>query len=168
MSIPLRRASPAKIAAAFRTFFVSSSVTGKQNLLQSDRAAKLFINVLYQYRSQKRFLLHEFVVMPDHFHVLITIGPEVSVERAVQYIKGGFAFRAGREFAFRSPVWQRGFSEVRIYDREAFEQVQSYITENPVKRRLVQKAEDFPYSSAYPGFDLDEPPQGLKAHSVAA
>lgn len=168
MAIPLRHASPAQIAAAFRTFFVSSSITGKRNLLQSDRAAKLFINVLYQYRSQKRFLLHEFVVMPDHFHVLIIIGPEVSVERAVQYIKGGFAFRAGRELAFRSPVWQRGFSEVRIYDREAFEQVQRYITENPVKRRLVQKAEDFSYSPAYPGFDLDEPPQGLKPVAISA
>lgn len=106
--------------------------------------------------------------MPDHFHVLIIIGPEVSVERAVQYIKGGFAFRAGRELAFRSPVWQRGFSEVRIYDREAFEQVQRYITENPVKRRLVQKAEDFSYSPAYPGFDLDEPPQGLKPVAISA
>jgi len=106
--------------------------------------------------------------MPDHFHVLITIGPEISIERAVQFIKGGFAFRAGRELTFRSPVWQRGFSEVRIYDREAFEQVQSYITKNPVKRRLVQKAEDFPYSSAYPGFDLDEPPQGLKPLSISA
>jgi len=168
MSTPVRHASPSKIVAEHRTFFVSSSIAEKRNLLQSDRSAKLFIDVLYQYRSLKRFLLHGFVIMPDHFHVLITIGPEISIERAVQFIKGGFAFRAGRELTFRSPVWQRGFSEVRIYDREAFEQVQSYITKNPVKRRLVQKAEDFPYSSAYPGFDLDEPPQGLKPLSISA
>ena len=40
--------------------------------------------------------MHAFVVMPDHFHLLITIGPELSIERAIQFIKGGFAFRAAR------------------------------------------------------------------------
>jgi putative transposase len=105
--------------------------------------------------------------MPDHFHVLITIGPEISIERALQFIKGGFAFRAGRELSFRSPVWQRGFSEVRIYDAEAYVRVQEYIAENPVKRGLVQKPEEFPYSSACLAFELDDPPQGLKPVSVS-
>jgi hypothetical protein len=36
--------------------------------------------------------------------------------QSIQFIKGGFAFRAGKELGFRAPVWQRGFSEVRIYD----------------------------------------------------
>ena len=158
MAIPLRRASPAGIAVEFRTFFVSSSIAGKRNLLQSDRSARLFIDVLYHYRSENRFLLHEFVILPDHFHLLITVGPEISIERAVQFIKGGFAFRAGREFGFRSPVWQRGFSEVRIYDAEAYARVHEYIAQNPVRGGLVQKPEDFPYSSTCPGLELDEPP----------
>ena len=127
MAIPLRRASPANISAPYRTFFVSSSVADKRNLLQSDRAAKLFIDVLYHYRAEGKFLLHGFVVMPDHFHLLITIGPEMSIERAVQLIKGGCAFRAGRELGFRAPVWQRGFSEIRIYDAEAYARIQKYI-----------------------------------------
>jgi len=163
-------ASPGKIVAERRSFFVSSSAADKRNLLQSERAAKLFIDVLvlYNYRAQRKFLLHGFVVMPDHFHVLITIEAEISIERAVQFIKGGFAFRVGREFGFRSPIWQRGFSEVRIYDSDAFARVQEYLAQNPVRGGLVQKPEDFPYSSAYPGFDLDDAPQGLKPPSIAA
>jgi hypothetical protein len=70
---------------------------GKQKLLQSDRAAELFLRVLYDYRAQNKFRLHEFVVMPDHFHVLLTVGSEITIERAVQFIKGGFSFRAGKE-----------------------------------------------------------------------
>src|SRR2546425_4385853 len=116
MAIPLRCADPANITAGLRTFFVTSSIAGKRNLLQSHRSAQLFIDVLYQYRAQHKYLLHDFVVMPDHFHVLITVTQETSIERAVQFIKGGFAFRAGRELGFRPPVWERGFSEVRIYD----------------------------------------------------
>ena len=74
------------------------------------------MRVLYDYRAQGKFRLHEFVVMPDHFHVLLTVEAELSIEKAVQFTKGGFAFRAGRELRFRAPVWQKGFSEVRILE----------------------------------------------------
>ena len=162
MAIPVRRADPANITAGLRTFFVTSSIADKRNLLQSHRAAQLFIDVLYQYRSQHKYLLHDFVVMPDHFHILIMIAQEISIERAVQFIKGGFAFRAGTELGFRSPVWQRGFSEVRIHDADAFAGVREYIAQNPVKRRLSETPTEYDYSSARAGFELDEIPQRLK------
>ncbi len=107
MAIPLRHADPLQITAGARTFFVTSSICGRRNLLQSDRSAKLFVRVLYGYRAQGKFRLHEFVVMPDHFHVLLTVECEMTIERAVQF-KGGFAFRAGRELGFSAPVWQKG------------------------------------------------------------
>jgi len=61
MAIPLRRSDPANIVAGCRTFFVTSSIAEKRNLLQSHRSAELFIDVLYQYRSQHKYLLHDFV-----------------------------------------------------------------------------------------------------------
>ena len=161
MAIPIRHADPSNIVAGVRTFFVTSSTAGKRNLLQSDRAARLLIDVLYSYREQQRYLLHAFVVMPDHFHALITV-KEISVERAVQFIKGGFAFRAGKEMGFRPPVWERGFSETRVNDAEAAAEFSNYIIKNPVRRGLVLNPAEYPYSSAHPGFSLDELPPGLK------
>jgi putative transposase len=95
MATPPRRSNAANIISNTRTFFVTSSTDNKRNLLQSDRSAGLFIKVVYEYRAQGKFRLHEFVVMPDHFHLLLTVGSEICIERAVQFIKGGFAFRAG-------------------------------------------------------------------------
>ena len=163
MSIPIRNADPSRVIASDRTFFVTSSTWEKRGLLQSSRAASLFIDVLYHYRAQRKYVLHEFVVMPDHFHALITVGAGMTVEKAMQLIKGGFAFRAGRELGFRAPVWQKGFSEVRVNDREAYLSVREYIHANPVKRFLVAVEADYPYSSAHSGFELDGPPQRLKA-----
>jgi len=100
--------------------------------------------------------------MPDHFHALLTVGTELTIERDTQFIKGGFAYRAGQELGFRTPVWQRGFSEVRSLDSEAFLRTSEYIRNNPVRRHIVLKPEEFEYSSAYAGFDLDPIPQGLK------
>jgi hypothetical protein len=101
--------------------------------------------------------------MPEHFHVLITVDAEMTVEKAAQLIKGGFAFRAGRELGFRAPVWQKGFSEVRVNEREAFLGMREYIHANPVKRFLATIGGDYPYSSAYAEFELDPPPGRLKA-----
>jgi len=98
MAIPVRHSQGASIAASLRTFFVSSSIAGKRNSLQSRRSAELFVEVIYHYRSQQKFLVHGLVIMPDHFHILMTLGREISIERAVQFIKGGFAFRAGKNW----------------------------------------------------------------------
>jgi putative transposase len=168
MSIPIRNADPSHVIAGERTFFVTSSTWGKAGLLQSSRAASLLIDVLYHYRQQQRYLLHEFVIMQDHFHALITVDAEMTVEKAVQLIRGGFAFRAGRELRYRAPVWQKGFSEVRVYERRAFLEVREYIHANPVKRFLATTSADYPYSSAHLGFALDPPPQRPKALSADA
>jgi putative transposase len=162
LAIPIRNSDAANIIVGARTFFVTSSIAEKRNLLQSERSARLFIRVLYDYRAQQKFRLHEFVVMPDHFHLLLTVDNGLTIERAVQFIKGGFAFRAGRELGFCAPVWQKGFSEVRIHDVAAYQQVGDYIRNNPVVRRLVRDAAEFSYSSACSGFELDPVPQGLK------
>jgi putative transposase len=162
MAIPLRYADPVRATAGARTFFVTSSICEKRSLLQSDRSAALFMRVLHDYRAQRKFRLHEFVVMPDHFHLLLTVECGMTIERAVQFIKGGFAFRAGRELGFIAPVWQRGFSEVRSLDSEAFRRSGDYIRNNPVARHLAYAAEEYPHSSAYPGFETDVAPQGLK------
>jgi putative transposase len=162
MAIPLRRADPAHITASVRTFFVTSSTARKRNLLQSDRAARLFLDVLYHNRSEGKYLLHDFVVMPDHVHLLLTVGHEISIERAVQFIKGGFAFRAGRELGCRPPVWERGFSEVRLLDAGAFRRFCEYIGQNPIKRGLAGSSSEYPFCSLGSGIELDAMPQGLK------
>jgi putative transposase len=168
MSIPIRNADPLNIVSSERTFFVTSSTWGRRALLQSARAAELFIDVLYQNRSSQKYLLHEFVVMPDHFHLLLTVSAEMSVEKAAQLIKGGFAFRAGRELGFGAPVWQKGFWEVRVNEREAFSEMREYIHSNPVRRFLAMANEDYLYSSSRPDFELDPPPQRLKALEQSA
>ena len=150
-----------------RTFFVTSSIAQKRRLLQSIRAAELFIDTLYDYRAKGNYRLHEFVVMPDHFHLLLTV-TELSIERAVQLIKGGFAFRTGKQLGFRAPVWQKGFSETRILNARSYMEVRAYIRDNPVIRHLAATQEDYAYSSANPKFELDPQPQRLKPAFLVA
>ncbi len=82
--------------------------------------------------------------MPDHFHILLTPGA-ITLERALGLIKGGFSHRMQSKF----PVWQRSFTDHRIRDREEFMIRREYIHQNPVRARLAEFAEDYPYSSAF-------------------
>ena len=122
----------------------------------------VFMESLLHYRNEGAYSLHAFVLMPDHFHVLVTPAADKSLERVVQYIKGGSARRLALERNMRFPVWQRGFSDHRIRDAEDFAIHVRYIWRNPVKKGLVLKPEEFRWSSVSGGYVLDDPPQGLK------
>ena len=89
-----------------RTFFVTSVTASHSPVLQTARMSPLLLDVLQENRKQKRFLLHEFVIMPDHFHLLLTPAPDISLEKCLQYIKGGFSFRARKELDFKHDIWQ--------------------------------------------------------------
>ncbi len=114
-------------------------------LLQSERNAVLLIDVLRENVKASKFRIHDFVVMPDHVHLLITVDRDLAIEKAIQLIKGGFSFRLKKEFGYAGEVWQRGFSEVRVNDRQSFLQHREYIAQNPVRAGLAGSAEKFPY-----------------------
>ena len=86
-----------------RTFLITSVTAQRRTLFQGTDAADLLVDVFLSYRNQCKYLLHECVIMPDHFHALITPAFEISLERAVQFIKGEFSFRLTSSL----PVWSR-------------------------------------------------------------
>jgi putative transposase len=105
--------------------------------------------------------------MPDHVHLILTPN-DISLERVVQFIKGGFSFRATRELNSVAEIWQPGFTDHRIRDAEDYERERDYLLLNPMRAGLCGQMEDYPYSSAHPGFDIDDVPQRLKPAGLSA
>ena len=145
-----------------RTFFVTAVTWERRAIFRSDRAGQLFLSTLFSYRDRGVFQLYEFVIMPDHFHLLLGPKPTVALERAMQFIKGGYSHRFMKEIGSRMEIWERSFTNHRVRDEADFEKHRSYIHLNPVRAGLVKLPKDYPYSSAHPGFSLDEAPQRLK------
>lgn len=120
-----------------------------RRLLQSEPNAALLIDVLRSYVAARKFQLLDFVIMPDHIHLLITVRDQMTIEKAMQLIKGGFSFRLKRELGYLGEVWQHGFSEVRVDTEESLSNHCEYIAQNPIKAGLVAAAEEYPYCFAY-------------------
>jgi REP element-mobilizing transposase RayT len=55
-----------------RTFFITSVTAQRKTLFQTAAAADLLLDVFLHYRAQGKYRLHDLVIMPDHFHALIT------------------------------------------------------------------------------------------------
>jgi putative transposase len=128
-----------------RTFFVTTVTWQRVPLFRYDEKADLMLDVLMHYREPRKFLLHEFVIMPDHLHLLLTPATGLSLERAMQLVKGGFSYRLGKQK--RALVWQESFTNHRIRDEADFARHAEYVRMNPVRAGLVSRPDLYRYSS---------------------
>ena len=149
MAKPHRHSHESSLRGIDRTFFFTSKSIEGRMLFQSDRFAMLLIDTMRSYVKAGKFVIHDFVVMPNHLHVTLTVDNLTSIEKAIQLIKGRFSYRAKKELGYQGEIWQPGFSEVRITDRASFLKHRKYIEQNPVKAGLADKPEKYPYGSAY-------------------
>jgi putative transposase len=141
MAIPSRTARPG-------TYFITTATHNRRRLFQVERNAALLLETIDHYRAD--YLLHAYVVMPDHLHLIVT-PTDITIERTMQLIKGGFSHR----LASKLPVWQRGFTDHRIRDAADYNIRRNYLHRNPVEARLCESPEGYSFSSANPKLRLD-------------
>ncbi len=137
MAIPPRTASTG-------TFFITTITYNGRRLFQLPANAELFLETLQHYRREGLYKLHAFVVMPDHVHLLLTPQTQ-TISHVMNRIKGAYSHRVASNF----PIWQRGFTDHLIPNRDHFESRRHYIHQNPVRAHLTESANQYPYSSAY-------------------
>ena len=83
--------------------------------------------------------------MPDHVHLLIEAGNDMTIEKALQLIKGRFSYRLSHELGYKGEVWQRGFAEAQVMNKQDFETHRAYIAGNPIKAGLAASSDEYPY-----------------------
>lgn len=108
--------------------------------------------------DEERYHLLEWVVMPNHCHILIEPLEGAPLEKIVLSWKNYTArfineyknreSRKGRTRVRRAQVWQREYWDRFIRDERHFEAVKRYIRMNPVKAGLVAQPEDWLWGSA--------------------
>jgi len=122
----------------------------------------------WRHFAGERYDLIAWVVMPNHVHVLIRVYEGVPLGKIVQSwksytgkkMRGMMESRAGARPSQGGGVWMREYWDRYIRDERHFEAVVRYIHDNPVKARLVERPEDWPWSSAREFAGLAEPALG--------
>jgi len=165
------------------TYFVTTTVTNFTNLFNNSDLAEIIQNNIGFYVKKFKISLHAFVIMPNHLHLLFTMGKsgnvseiigrikEYSAKQIIEYCEVNEENKLLQIFELSAckykpkhkyQVWQSRFDDFRIRTEEQLEQKMEYIHQNPLQDhwRLVEKQEDYKYSSA--GFYVNGSDVGLE------
>ena len=151
--------------------FITTSTYHRMPLFLSDRFRGCFVQRLEEVRQQLHFLLVGWVLMPEHFHVLIKPEPaattplimkglkEESAKRIIRTLRENLRYPWCRKTlaGLRLPstvhdashyrLWQRRFYPFNVFSEKKFQQKLDYMHNNPVTRGLVSSPGDWPWSS---------------------
>ena len=138
--------------------FITCSCYQRRAWLGTKRRRDLLLRLLEETRQKYRFVVLGYVVMPEHFHLLISEPQVGDPSKVMQVVKQRFAQRmlsrprqtAGQRWLFEGQpvhVWQARFYDFNVWtERKRVEKLR-YMHRNPVKRGLVLEAEQWAWSS---------------------
>jgi putative transposase len=151
-SLPPNRAFPANKPNSGQAFaamdrLLDEASCGSVYLRQPAIASMIVEAIHYNSNVLGHYLLHAFVVMPNHVHLLAT--PAVPLPKLTKSLKGITARRANALLALTgNTFWQEESYDHLVRDMPEFEKIRNYIEENPVRAGLVGEAGDYRWSSA--------------------
>ena len=94
------------------------------------------------YHNHQRWILHLFLLMPDHLHLIAAFPREENMPTVVRDWKRLTARRTGVQ-------WQRNYFDHRVRPDEGLQQKTDYIHQNPVRAGLTKTAEEWPHFVDY-------------------
>jgi putative transposase len=122
--------------------FLTFSCFHRSPYLASLAARELFLNALERTRLRYRFVVAGYVVMPEHVHLLIGEPLKGTVASAVHALKLSVTLRS-----MERPFWLARYYDFNVHNQEKRVEKLRYMHRNPVKRGLVEKPEDWRWSS---------------------
>ena len=142
------------------TFFLTIVTENRAPILLGPESRALLHAAIDSARGARPFTIDAIVLLPDHWHILLTLPPgDVDYPGRIGSIKAQFTrayLAAGNPEQPRSSsrlrwrrrgIWQRHFWEHTIRDATDFERHFDYIAYNPVKHRVAQCPHAWAFSS---------------------
>ena len=141
--------------------FLTFSCYHRLPYLNNDHSRTTFLNILETLRQRHQFFLFGYVLMPEHVHLLLTepktqsLGTTLSVfkRETSKHLKGD-----------RPQFWQTRYYDFNVLTHAKLAEKLPYIHRNPVKRGLVEKPEDWPWSSYRHWSTGDPGPVEIESH----
>ena len=116
--------------------------------LRHPRLADMVVEALhYNAEVLSHYVMHAFVVMPNHVHLLLT--PAVALPKLTKSLKSITAKRANQTLGLTGqPFWQEESYDHLVRDGRELERIRLYIELNPVRAGLAHEASKYRWSSA--------------------
>ncbi len=125
------------------------TIQGRFLLRPSTELNRLLLGVLGRAQRLYGVRLHAFVVLSNHYHLLLTVESAQQLALFVGYFQGNLAKEAGRLYRWRGPFWHRRYQHVVVSGEEAAQIARlRYILSNSCKEDLVSSPLEWPGASS--------------------
>lgn len=124
---------------------MSRGVRGGQ-IFKEDSDYKLFMEIIKRYMDKLGFVIHSYCMMTNHFHLQLET-KDVNISVIMEKILKAYANNFNAKYHFAGHVFQGSYKALLIEDPIYFLETSRYIHLNPVKARMVNRPEDYEYSS---------------------
>lgn len=122
--------------------FITFSCYQRRPYLSPPQTCSLFEEILERTSSRFQFCVIGYVVMPEHVHFLVNQPAAAPLSKAFHALKLSLS-----KFSTQHPFWAHRYYDFNVFTtRKQIEKLR-YIHRNPVTRGLVQRPEDWPWSS---------------------
>ena len=124
-------------------YFVTCCTHNRQSLLAHAEAHNVFRSAAQEIQAAGN-AVGRYVIMPDHWHLFIRVGPSGRLSLTVKHLKERMT-KALRRNTPGLRVWQEGFFDHLLRSSESYGEKWDYVRMNPVRAGLASKPEDWPY-----------------------
>ena len=128
-------------------YHVYNRGNNKERIFARKEDKRLFINLLYKYRNETDLVFDTYVVMDNHFHLLIRTGnnPEI-LSVFMKKVSTSYAMIINRKYDRVGHIFQGRFNAKILPYKKDLKQVRNYIKQNPVKEGCVKKGKEYPWA----------------------
>ena len=138
------------------------TIQGRFLLRPSQELNELLIGVLGRAQRLYGVKLHAFVVLSNHYHLLMTVDSALQMAQFIAYFQGNLAKEAGRLYNWRGPFWHRRYQHILVSEEEGAQVARlRYILANSCKEGLVPTPLDWPGVSSVRNLLLGEEIRGV-------
>ncbi|MDA3812898.1 MAG: transposase [Candidatus Cloacimonetes bacterium] len=132
-------------------YFVTICTFKKNNYFNEEKHAKLITEeLIYRKDILKQVDLICYCIMPDHLHLLMSFSENYKSD-LLNWVKTfkRFTSKIIKEKYKLNDLWQRGFYEHILRNNESIINKAIYIMENPIRKEIVKKVNEYPYSQIF-------------------
>jgi putative transposase len=136
-----------RLDLAGHMYFITCCLDGRRSLLRDEVLADLLLGLYAKARDRGKLALHAYVLMPDHYHLLLTLYGDTSIGNLVRHVHSAFSRRYRDTHTVTGRIWQRRFYDHVIRDERDWQESWDYIHGNPANAGLVSDPSAYHWSS---------------------
>ncbi|MCU1348813.1 MAG: putative transposase, partial [Acidobacteria bacterium] len=160
-------ARPLRLEFPDALYHVTSRGNEHRPIVKSDRDREAFLGFLEKAAKRFRWSVTGYVLMTNHFHLVIQT-PEANLSRGMHWLNGSYAGWFNRVHNRSGHLFQGRFGALLIEKESHLTEVLRYVVLNPVRAKMVDRPEEYCWSSYRATVGLDPAPAWLDLDSVLA